>query len=352
MSLCASEADAGVCAPAMGAVRVVSAAELRSDVKFEHLIEPVAAAFRDVSAGRAGSGHIVMFPVQPRELGDVYVKTGTLHGHSAYVVKVSPWFAANTQTGVSQGGFVALFDSHTGHTLAVLNEEHYLSDIRTAAAGAVAARALAPSKIRTAAVLGSGVQAYWQCVALHRERPFFTLLIWSRSRDKGEALRQRLLGELRGVDIRLEFDLEQAVRRADVLICATASREPIVRGDWLREGQHITAVGADDPSKCELDVSALRRARVFVDSMETTVANGDIFRAIQGGAYAANDLMGEIGEILNGAKVGRHSDVDITIAKFVGIGAQDLVAAEVALALLKRAAQDSAAPSVKTIPHD
>jgi ornithine cyclodeaminase/alanine dehydrogenase-like protein (mu-crystallin family) len=347
---CASAADASGGAQAQDAVRIVSAAELRNHVKFEDLVEPVAAAFRDVSAGRADSGHIVMFPVQPRERGDVYVKTGTLRGHSAYVVKVSPWFAANTQRGVAQGGFVALFDSHTGHTLAVLNEEHYLSDIRTAAAGAVAARALAPSKIRTASVLGSGVQAYWQCLALHRERPFYTLLIWPRSRDKGEALRQRLLGELPGVDIRLEFDLEQAVRRGDVLICATASREPIVRGDWLREGQHITAVGADDPSKCELDVSALRRARVFVDSVATTVANGDIYRAIQGGAYSANDLMGEIGEILDGSKPGRHSDTDITIAKLVGIGAQDLVAAELALTMLKRAAQDSPAASVKVTP--
>jgi ornithine cyclodeaminase/alanine dehydrogenase-like protein (mu-crystallin family) len=350
VSSCVSAAQASGCAQTLGGVRIVSAAELRSHVKFEHLIEPVAAAFREVSAGRADSGQIVMYPVQPRERGDVYVKTGALHGHSAYVVKVSPWFAANVQTGVAQGGFVALFDSHTGHTLAVLNEEHYLSDIRTAAAGAVAARALAPRTIRTASVLGSGVQAYWQCLALHRERTFSTLLIWTRNRDKGAALRQRLLGELPAVEICLELDLEQAVRRAEVLICATASREPIVRGEWLREGQHITAVGADDPSKCELDVHALRRARVFVDSTETTVANGDIYRAIHGGAYSVNDLMGEIGEILNGSKLGRRTEADITIAKLVGIGAQDLVAAEVALAMLQRAAQDSCALAVRTTP--
>jgi ornithine cyclodeaminase len=319
---------------------MVSAAELRSHVELRHLVEPMAAAFRDVSAGRADSGHIAMFPVQPRELGDVYVKTGTLHGHPAYLVKVSPWFAVNAQQGAAQGGFVALFDSSTGHTLAVLNDEHYLSDIRTAAAGAIAARTLAPRSIRTAAVLGSGVQAYWQCLALYRERPFLTLLIWTRNPAKGEALRQRLLAELPGVEVRLEPDLEQSVRRADVLICATASREPLVRGDWLREGQHITAVGADDPGKCELDVGALRRARVFVDSTAITVANGDIYRAIQGGAYSANDLAGEIGEVLNGCTPGRNSDLDITICKLVGIGAQDLVAAEVALAILNQAARD------------
>jgi ornithine cyclodeaminase len=321
----------------MGPVRVVNADEVRSHVKVEHLIEPVATAFRDVTAGRAASGHLVIFPVEPRDQGDVFVKTGTLQGHSAYVVKVSPWFASNVQSGIAQGGFMALFDSRTGHTLAVLNDEHYLSDIRTAAAGAVAARLLAPKEVRTVSVLGAGVQAYWQCMALHRERPCSSLLVWARDGDKAEALRRRLVGGLPGVDICVEPELEGAVRRADVLICATAAREPLVRGDWLHDGQHITAVGADDPSKCELDATTLRRARVFVDSREASSANGDVYRAVRDGAYAVSELAGEIGEILDGSKFGRRSGADITIAKFVGLGAQDLVAAEVALTRLNLA---------------
>lgn len=320
----------------MSVIRIIDAGELRASVRFEDLIEPVAAAFRDSSAGRADNGLVVMFPVQPKDRGDVYVKTGTLQGHSVYVVKVSPWFAANVQNGAAQGGIVAVFDGHTGHTLAILNEEHYLSDIRTAAAGAIAARTLASKEVRTASVLGSGTQAYWQCLALYRERPFAKLMIWARNGGRAEALRTRLSHKLPNVDIRVEPNLEQAVRRADVLLTATLAREPLVRGDWLREGQHITAVGADDPSKCELDVSALRRARVFVDSLETSVANGDIYRAIESGGYTRDDVAGEIGDVLAGAKIGRASSADITIAKFVGIGAQDLVAAEVALAMLNQ----------------
>jgi ornithine cyclodeaminase len=298
------------------------------------LIEPVAQAFRASSAGEADNGLIVMFPLQPNDLGDVYVKTGTLRGHSVYVVKVSPWFAANVQNKVAQGGFLAVFDSRTGHTLAILNEEHYLSDIRTAAAGAVAARTLAPESIRSASVLGSGVQAYWQSLALYRERPFEKLRIWARDAAKAKALRTRLTAKLPEVDIVLEPDLGQAVRKADVLICATLAREPLVHGEWLHEGQHITAVGADDPTKCELSVSALRRARVFVDSLETALVNGDVHRAIQHGDYSRGDVAGEIGDVLAGRKPGRISSADITIGKFVGIGAQDLVAAETALAML------------------
>jgi ornithine cyclodeaminase/alanine dehydrogenase-like protein (mu-crystallin family) len=318
----------------MSTVRIVSAAELRAHVRFEDLIEPVAAAFQESSAGLADNGLVVMCPLERPGRGDVYVKTGTLQGHSVFIVKVSPWFAANVERGDAQGGFIGVFDSHTGHTIALLNEEHYLSDIRTAAAGALAARVLAPASVQTASVLGAGVQAYWQTLALHRERPFTTLLIWARHRDKALALKVRLTGKLPGVELCIEEELEHAVRAADVLICATLSREPLVRGEWLREGQHITAVGADDPSKCELDASVLQKARVFVDSLNTTAANGDVHRAIISGQYGLSDVTGEIGEVLAGTKIGRTSPSSITVAKFVGIGAQDIAAAETSLARL------------------
>jgi ornithine cyclodeaminase/alanine dehydrogenase-like protein (mu-crystallin family) len=318
----------------MSIVRIISAAELRAHVRFEDLIEPVAAAFRESSIGLGDNGLVVMFPLEQRDRGDVYVKTGTLQGHSVFIVKVSPWFAANVERGNAQGGFTGVFDSHTGHTIALLNDEHYLSDIRTAAAGALAAREFAPGSVRIASVLGAGVQAYWQTLALHRERPLTTLLIWARNENKALALKNRLTEDLLGVELRIEADLEHVVRAADVLICATVSREPLVRGEWLREGQHITAVGADDPSKCELDASVLRKARVFVDSLDTAAANGDVHRAIISGQYGLADVAGEIGEVLAGTKIGRTSPSNITVAKFVGIGAQDLVAAETCLAKL------------------
>lgn len=318
----------------MTSVRLVSADELRANVRFEDLVEPVAKAFQEFSAGFADTGLIVMFPAERPELGDVYVKTGTLRGRSTFIVKVSPWFAVNAQQGQPQGGLVGVFDSLTGHTLAILDDEHYLSDIRTAAAGALAARTLAPARVTTAAVLGAGVQAYWQPQALHRERPFQTLLIWARNRGKAAALAARLATALPTVDIQVSNTIEHTVRRADALITATPAREPLVHGRWLREGQHITAIGADDPTKCELHPTALKRARVFVDDIETNTANGDVHRAIQAGEYAAQDLAGELGEVVTGRRPGRTSDSDITVAKFVGIGVLDLIAAEISLAKL------------------
>jgi len=314
--------------------RWVDAAELRAKLGFEDLIEPVSRALQDSSAGHARNGLIVLVPDDRADLGDVYVKTGTLRGHAVYVVKISPWFAVNLERGQPQGGFLAVFDSHTGHTLAVLNDEHYLSDIRTAATGALAARALAPPRVETVVVLGAGTQAYWQTLALYHERRFTQLELWARDPAKAAALQARLAPALPGVAIALAGDVETAVRGADVVITATAARAPLLSGAWLRDGQHVTAVGADDPSKCELDASALRRARVFVDELETTAANGDIHRAIAGGNYRLAEVAGELGDVLAGRQPGRRSARDITIAKLVGIGAQDLAAATSALARL------------------
>lgn len=313
---------------------MASAAELRTLIAFEDLIDPVSQAFQQSSAGQAQNGLIVMLPADRPDMGDVYVKTGVLARHPVHIVKISPWFAANVTSGAAQGGFIAVLDSRTGHTLAILNEEHYLSDIRTAAAGALAARTLAPEQVATAAVLGAGVQAYWQTLALFRERPFKRLLLWARDGGKAASLSGRLQPHLPGVTISVAQSVEAAVREADVLITATLAREPLVKGAWLRPGQHITAIGADDPSKCELDAEVLRRARVFVDSRESACSNGDIHRAVAAGDYDPERVAGEIGDILSGHVPGRTSPSDITLAKFVGIGALDLVAAETAIARL------------------
>lgn len=315
----------------MNATTVVTAAQLRAAVHFPDLIEPVAQAFQASSAGHADSGLIVMFPAEQPEAGDVYVKSGTLRGHRIYIIKISPWFATNVAEQRSQGGFIAVFDTRTGHTLALLEDEHYLSDIRTAAAGAVAARTLAPAQVDTALVVGSGVQAYWQPQALHRERPYRKLLAWARDPDKATALTARLASALPDVDIEVVHDLEPAVRRADVLLTTTQAREPLIHGDWLHPGQHITAIGADDATKCELDATVLHRARVYVDARDTARDTGEVHRAIRTGQYTLDDLAGELGHVLAGTTPARTSADDITVATLAGLGVQDLVAAEVAL---------------------
>ena len=161
-----------------------------------------------------------------------------------------------------------MLDSRTGYLLGLLDDQHYLSDIRTAAAGALAARMLAPRQVESATALGAGTQAHLQALALFHERPFHVLRIWARDPSKAARLAERLELLLPGVVIEAEPDLQTAVRTADVLMTTTAAREPLVRVEWLHPGMHITAVGADDPTKAELEGAVLRAGCVFVDSVE------------------------------------------------------------------------------------
>ncbi len=315
----------------MTAIRMVGAEELRTAVSFKDLIEPMATAFRQSSAGEAQNGLIVMFPGDRPTDGDVYVKTGVLRGSAIHIVKVAPWFAANVARNIAQGGFVAVLDSLTGHVRALLSDEHYLSDIRTAATGALVARLLAPERVETAAVLGTGVQAELQCLALHGERPFRRLLIWGRDVAKAQALAERLRRRLPETAFEIETSVATAVASAEVLITATLAREPLVRGEWLRPGQFVLAVGADDPTKCELDAEALLRARVFVDARDTSAANGCVHHAVQAGHSLDALVTAELGEVLTGAVPARAHADDIVVVKLVGIGAQDVVAAQIAL---------------------
>jgi ornithine cyclodeaminase/alanine dehydrogenase-like protein (mu-crystallin family) len=318
-------------------VQIVDAEQLRALVGFEDLIEPVSRAFQDYSAGLAQCAIVTMFPAPEPTMGDVYVKTGCITGHSHYLVKVSPWFAVNRDLAQPQGGFLAVFDSETGHTTAILNDEHYLSDIRTAAAGALAARVLAPDSVRVAGILGTGVQAYWQPQALFSVRKFERLLIWGRNQRRAETLKQQLTPKLPDIEIVLCPNVKEVVESAEVLITTTTPvREPIVQGEWLRPGQHITAIGADDGTKCELDAQCLKRAdRLIVDSRESAKEHGEIHRYLKEGKITIEDVHGELGEVLTGTVAGRRSSQEITIAKFVGIGVQDLAASEVALEKLR-----------------
>lgn len=308
-------------------IRMIEADEVRALLRLDEMIDPVSEALQSSSGGAAETGLIVLYPRADRDQGDVFVKTGVIRGAPIHVVKIAPWFAANVREGRPQGGLVAVLDSLTGHTLFLVDDCHFISDIRTAAAGALAARMLGPPVVRVAGILGSGVQAYWQAIALHRERPFGRLLLWARDRARAECLASRISVDLPDVAIELAPDVERLARASDVIVTATGSREPLLFGEWLRPGQHVTAVGADDPSKCELDASALRRASLFVDGLNEASDNGDIRRAMERGLYRREAIAGELGALLSGKMAGRTSPEQITIAKLVGLGAQDVAAA-------------------------
>lgn len=319
----------------MTGFRTFGPAEIRAAVGLAELIEPVAHVLAEFSQGRGESPIVVFAPAG--QYGDVHVKSAWLPGMPVFTVKVAAWFAARATAGrAAHSGFIAVLDAATGDLRALLLDDHHLTDLRTAAAGAVATRLLARADARTVAVLGTGTQAYLQVLAVRAVRPVDTVLIWGRNHEAAH----RLAARLPGLSAVVTAEPEAAVRRADIVVTATSSRQPILRGQWLAPGQHVTAIGADDPGKAELDPDCFARADLLaVDSRrDTPRIAGDLRAAIDAGAVQADDVRTELGELVLGRRPGRRDDSQLTVAKLIGLGVQDLASAEVALRLLEGSA--------------
>jgi ornithine cyclodeaminase len=319
--------------PAPNHVPIVGLAALQGAVRLEALLDPVAQALVDFSLG-GGSAPAYVLDVPPH--GDVHVKSAARRGARVFTVKVATSFSGGKRNGeASGGGLILVGDAATGDIVALLHDEHYLSDLRTAAAGALAARMLAPGHVECAGVLGAGQQAWWQLQALALVRPFGRIACWSRSADRLARFVRRVEAAFPEVSVTPLEAPRPVVEAADVLIAATASTVPLVDGRWLRPGQHITAVGADDERKCELDARCFARAdRLVVDSRVLNREFGDLARALRAGELPAGRVQVELGDVLGGRAPGRQSAGEVTIAKLVGLGVQDLAAAEVALSAL------------------
>jgi ornithine cyclodeaminase len=298
-------------------MKVISADRLRGAIAPIDLVEPMRDAFIAVSAGRVQT----TFGLLDLDDGDVHVKASSAPGDPHYVVKVASWVPSNAARGrPAAAGAILVCSAGTGAPEALLVDEHHLTDSRTAAAGALASHTLAARDARTVAVLGTGVQARLQVTTLAALRPLERVTVWGRRREAAEALARYL-------DAAVAGSAREAVESADIVITATASREPIVEADWLRPGQHVTALGADDDRKRELAAACFGRAdRVVVDSRAQTCATAELAAGPVGA-----DAVAELGEVLAGRAPGRTRDDEITIAKLTGVAAQDLAAARVAL---------------------
>ncbi len=263
--------------------------------------------------------------------GEFHVKTAYVAGTPHVAVKVASGFYGNPLRGLPTGsGMMMLFDAATGMPAALLLDNGYLTDVRTGAAGAVAADCLARHRIETVGVIGSGVQARQQIACLRLVRSFERLVAWSIDR----AGLQCYVDELRkrwGIDATAAEGPEPVVREADILITCTPSRQPIVRADWLHAGMHVTALGSDGPGKQELEAHCLARADVVVcDRLAQCARLGELQHALAAGLLDEADVSAELGQIVAGRARGRTDNAQITIADLTGVGFQDTAIASAA----------------------
>jgi ornithine cyclodeaminase len=293
-------------------------------------VDCVADAFKALATEKVVMPPILSFAIAEAN-GEVDVKTAYVPGIDSFAIKISPGFFDNPKIGLpSLNGLMTLFSARTGLIEAVLLDNGYLTDIRTAAAGAVAADRLAKPDASRVAILGTGLQARLQLEALTHVRDIQSAVIWGRDPEKAKKTAGELAEKL-GFPVTAEPDAETAVKGADIVVTTTPATEPILMADWIEPGQHVTAMGSDAEHKNEIDPALVARADLYVaDRLSQTRNLGELHHALAADAITGEDGLAEIGPIIAGTAKGRQSETDITLADLTGTGVQDTAIATLA----------------------
>lgn len=261
--------------------------------------------------------------------GDVHIKYGYVTGDDFYVLKIASGFSENAKLGLPVAdGVILVFSQKTGHLKLILHDECWLTDMRTAAAGAVAAKYLAPDTVRHIGIVGTGVQARMQLELLKDVIDCQSCFVWGRDPAKVQAMIADL--EARdtirdwGLDLKAATDIDDLTSQCNLIVTTTSAKQPLIRAGQVQKGTHITAMGSDDHGKQELDAELLARAdRVVADSVSQCVDHGECFHAVTGNLIDESSIL-ELGNVIKDPETGRTSEDQITIADLTGVAIQDI----------------------------
>ena len=248
-----------------------------------------------------------------------------------FALKTVAIFPGNPARGLdAHQGTVTLYDGETGVPTAILDASA-ITSIRTAAVSGLATRLLSLGESSELAILGSGTQAAAHLQAMLTVRALTRVRVYSPNRQHAERLTQIDTGD---AEVEVTGSAEDAVRDADIVVTATNSREPILERDWIAPGTHINAVGASTPSARELDTATVAASSLFPDSRESLAAEAGEFQvALRENAIPGPEFVkAELGEVAAGMHPGRVSAHEITLFRSLGLGIEDLAAAELAVA--------------------
>lgn len=328
-------------------MKILTESELRQIIGLDvDAIDAIEGAFRALATQPVVMPDILRLDIADR--GEVDVKTAYVPGIDSFAIKISPGFFGNPMLGLpSVNGLMVLLSAHTGLTEALLLDNGYLTDIRTAAAGGVAARLLSRPESRVATIYGAGMQARLQLHALTLVRPIAQARIWARRPDQARQAAEWCAREY-GIPVVAVDDPCAAAQGADILVTTTPAAEPILQRAWLRPGQHVTAMGSDAEHKNELDPRIVADARPYVpDSAVQARRLGELHHAVAGAVVSADALFPGLGDIVAGRAAGRADAAAITVADLTGTGIQDTVIASLAYrrATFKLPSNEHEAPS-------
>jgi len=305
----------------------LSEEDVRKLLSMDEVMEAVEAAFREYCEGRTDTPKRTIIPV--REVGGhVLYMPSYVEGAKALAVKVVSAYPTRKSRGTSTvNAIVILNDPDTGEPIAVMAGA-YITAMRTGAASGIATKYLARPDSRVVAVVGTGTQARTQLLAVKEVRKVKEVIAFDI--DERRALKYAEYVRGLGIKCNVAESAEEAVRNADVVIVATTSKEPVIKGDWIREGTHVNSVGWMGRDSREVDSTTVKRSKVVLDSMNAIEESGDIRIPIEEGTISRNHIYGELCELVTGTKPGRENPREVTLFKSVGIAIEDAVTAKLA----------------------
>lgn len=303
-------------------VRLLNEAEIRALIGPAEALAAVRDAFVAFSEGKATLPGVIGIEF-PEQDGEAHVKGAYLHGSPYWSVKAATGFYGNAAQGLPiLGGLSLVFSASTGFLDSLLLDNGYLTDLRTGAAGALAADLLAKERIEQALIVGAGGQARYQLEALLGVRRPKRVVVFARRGDAAEVY-AREMQERHGIEVVVATSLQTAVETSDLIVTTTPSRAPLIEADWLRPGVHITAMGSDFPEKQELAVEVITGADVVAaDHPPQAATQGEIHHAIAANRLRLEEVV-PMGALAAGQHAGRQSENQITIADLTGLGIQD-----------------------------
>ncbi|MFQ5979347.1 MAG: ornithine cyclodeaminase family protein [Candidatus Heimdallarchaeota archaeon] len=302
--------------------RIVNLKQIKEVLKAIDPIQEIEDGFVAYSEGK-----VIVPPVGEmifeKPPGECHIKFGFKKNNDFYVVKIASGFPENHRLNLPSGnGLMLLFSQKTGELESILLDDGHLTDVRTAAAGAVAAKYLAPENIHRIGILGPGLQGRMQLQYLSSVRDCQDIIIWGRNQSGLDAYKNDM--EPLGYNIKTTMDVEEVTSTSNIIVTCTPSHTPLLWGEQVQKGTHITAMGSDTPEKQELDSAILKKAdRVIVDSISQALKRGESFHALKNGMLTKDDLI-ELGSMISNEKLQRSSEDEITVADLTGVAVQDL----------------------------
>lgn len=318
----------------MSEVVILSQEEVRSCLPMNDAIKAVTEAYKAFAEGRVELPPVVHLNVD-KYRGEVDIKSGFVEDFGLIGTKIASGFYDNPKLGLPSGvAVIILMEMKTSLPLAIMDGT-YITAVRTGAAGAVAASVLARKNSKKVGVIGAGTQARMQVLALKELFPIEQVKVYNineSSRNKyASEMEERL-----GIEVQAVDTVKSAVSDVDIIVTATPSKKAMIMNEWIKEGVHINAIGADAPGKQELDQMIMKRAKIVVDSLKQCCVIGEIQHALAQGLIEESGVHAEIGEILIGKKAGRETKEEITLFDSTGLAVQDIAAAHVVYQMAKK----------------